>query len=106
MDRASLWRILRQGALTNALNPKVAVFFLAFLPQFADPSRGPLAPQLLLLGGIFDVNGTLVCVAFALAASHVGAWLERRLGASRLLQRLTGGLFVALGLRLALLDRR
>ncbi len=106
VDRASLWRTFRQGALTNVLNPKVAVFFLAFLPQFADPSRGPLAPQFLLLGGIFDVNGTLVCAAFALAASHVGTWLKGRLGVSRLLQRLTGGLFIALGLRLALLDRR
>src|SRR6266704_3165822 len=57
-------RIFVQGALTNVLNPKVALFFLAFLPQFADPIRGPLAPQLLLLGAIFAVNGTIVCVGF------------------------------------------
>ena len=98
-------RIFLQGALTNVLNPKVALFFLAFLPQFADPARGPLAPQLLLLGAIFAVNGTLFCVAFALFASRLGAWLRRRNGVSRLLERMTGGLFVALGLRLALLDR-
>jgi len=99
-------RVFLQGALTNVLNPKVALFFLAFLPQFADPRRGPLAPQLLLLGTIFAVNGTLVCILFALFASRLGDWLKTRYGVSRLLDRATGGLFVALGLRLALLDRR
>jgi threonine/homoserine/homoserine lactone efflux protein len=99
-------RIFVQGALTNVLNPKVALFFLAFLPQFADPTRGPLAPQLLLLGAIFAVNGTWVCVGFALFASSVGSWLRGRYGVARLLERATGGLFVALGLRLALLERR
>jgi threonine/homoserine/homoserine lactone efflux protein len=99
-------RVFLQGALTNVLNPKVALFFLAFLPQFADPARGPLAPQLLLLGAIFTVNGALVCVAFALCASQVGAWLRARYGISRLLDRVTGSVFVALGLRLALLGRR
>ncbi len=96
--RRAFW----QGVLTNVLNPKVALFFLAFLPQFADPSRGPLAPQLLLLGAIFTVNGTLVCVAFALFAAEVGTWLRRRYAVSRWLDRATGLLFVALGLRLAL----
>ncbi len=99
-------RIFFQGALTNVLNPKVALFFLAFLPQFADPARGPLAPQLLLLGAIFAVNATIVCSGFALFASGLGAWLRTRYGVSRLLDRMTGGLFIALGLRLALLDRR
>jgi threonine/homoserine/homoserine lactone efflux protein len=99
-------RIFWQGALTNVLNPKVALFFLAFLPQFADPARGPLAPQLLLLGAIFAVNGTLVCIAFALAASRLGAWLKTRFAVTRLLDRATGLLFIALGARLALLDRR
>jgi threonine/homoserine/homoserine lactone efflux protein len=99
-------RIFVQGALTNVLNPKVALFFLAFLPQFADPARGALWSQLLLLGAIFAVNGTLVCVAFAVFASGVGGWLRTRYGVSRLLERATGGLFVALGIRLALLERR
>lgn len=101
-----LGRIFLQGAITNVLNPKVALFFLAFLPQFANPARGPIAPQLLLLGTIFAVDGTLVCVAFALFASRIGDWLRSRYGVSRLLDRATGGLFLALGLRLALFDRR
>lgn len=103
---ASPRRVFWQGALTNVLNPKVALFFLAFLPQFADPAHGPIAPQLLLLGAIFAVNGTLVCIVFALFASEVGAWLRRRYGVSRLLDRTTGALFIALGLRLALGERR
>lgn len=106
MEATSPRRIFVQGVITNALNPKVALFFLAFLPQFADPARGPLAPQLLLLGAIFTVNGTLVCLLFALFAARLGEWLKTRYGVTRLLDRATGGLFIALGLRLALLDRR
>jgi threonine/homoserine/homoserine lactone efflux protein len=106
MAATSPRRIFVQGVITNALNPKVALFFLAFLPQFADPTRGPLAPQLLLLGAIFTVNGTLVCLVFALFAARLGEWLKTRYGVTKLLDRATGGLFIALGLRLALLDRR
>lgn len=106
LEPISSRRIFWQGVLTNALNPKVALFFLAFLPQFADPARGPLAPQILLLGAIFTVNGTLVCIGFALAGARLGAWLKERYGVARLLDRATGALFLALGLRLALLDRR
>ena len=69
-------------------------------------SGAALAPQLLLLGAVFAVNGTLVCIAFALFASRIGDWLRSRYGVSRLLDRATGGLFLALGLRLALFDRR
>lgn len=98
--------IFRQGVITNVLNPKVALFFLAFLPQFANPANGPLAPQILTLGLIFDFNGTLVCLAYALAASRLGDWLKTRYGITTWLQRATGGLFVALGLRLVFDARR
>ena len=102
LPRTSLGKIFRQGVITNVLNPKVALFFLAFLPQFANPANGPLAPQILLLGGIFIFNGTVVCLAVALAASRLGDWLKSRYNLSAWLNRLTGGLFIALGLRLAL----
>jgi threonine/homoserine/homoserine lactone efflux protein len=102
----SLRVVFRQGAFTNMMNPKVALFFLAFLPQFADPAAGPLAPQLLTLGLIFDFNGTLVCIAYAMVASRLGDWLRSRYRASVWLNRATGGLFIALGLRLALQERR
>jgi threonine/homoserine/homoserine lactone efflux protein len=105
LARASLWSIFRQGVVTNVLNPKVALFFLAFLPQFASPARGSVALQLLLLGVLFNVSGTLVNGAVALAASGAGSWGRRRFRGGALLQRLTGVVFVGLGVRLALQQR-
>jgi threonine/homoserine/homoserine lactone efflux protein len=101
---APLGAIFRQGVITNVLNPKVALFFLAFLPQFVDPSRGNPALQVVALGLLFDVSGTLVNLAVALASSRVSAGLRRTEapgGAGRMIQRVTGGLFIALGARLA-----
>lgn len=103
---ASRWRVFRQGIVTNVLNPKVALFFLAFLPQFVDPARGSPAAQIVVLGLLFDVSGTLVNVLVAVAASRAGAWLRRPGRPARLLQRATGVVFVGLGLRLALAGRR
>jgi threonine/homoserine/homoserine lactone efflux protein len=102
--RLSPRRVFWQGVTTNVLNPKVALFFLAFLPQFADAGRGPVAAQIVLLGLVFNLSGTLVNVAVALAAGGLGDWLGRRPGVRRLQQRLTGALFIALGLRLAVAD--
>ena len=104
--RASLGAIFRQGVVTNILNPKVALFFLAFLPQFVDASRGSVAGQLLILGLLFNVSGTLVNLGVAWAASGAGRWTAGRLAPSPLFQRLTGGVFIALGLRIAIAGRR
>ena len=105
--RASLGAIFRQGIVTNVLNPKVALFFLAFLPQFVDARQSSAWAQLLVLGVLFNVSGTLVNVAVALLASGAAEWSRRRLVRSAsVLQRLTGVLFLALGLRLALFGRR
>ena len=106
VDPERLARIFRQGMLTNMLNPKVALFFLAFLPQFTDPSRGPLPIQIALLGLIFIANGTVVCVMYAVAASQFGEWLNTRYDVATWLNRAMGALFVGLGVRLALGNRR
>lgn len=95
---ASIGAIFRQGVLTNVLNPKVALFFLAFLPQFVDPSRGNPALQVIGLGLLFDTTGTLVNLAVAVGSSRAAARLR---APSVWLQRATGGIFVALGVRLA-----
>ena len=97
-----LGRIFWQGVLTNVLNPKVALFFIAFLPQFTDPSRGSLALQFVLLGLIFNLNSLWVNVGYALLASQLGGWLRGRFRVAGALSRLTGALYVALGLRLVL----
>ena len=104
--RQSGWRLFRAAALVNILNPKVALFFLAFLPQFVDTHASIPAVQILCLGIWFDLVGTLVNVAVALAAAttaerlrHVG-WLAR---ASRWVAATAMG---ALALRLALAERR
>jgi len=102
---ASLGAIFRQGVVTNVLNPKVALFFLAFLPQFVDPARGSAAAQIVALGLLFDTSGTIVNVLVALAASRAGGAL-RRGRAARVLHRVTGGVFLLLGARLALETRR
>ena len=103
---ASRWAVFRQGVVTNVLNPKVALFFLAFLPQFVDPARGSAGLQVLGLGLLFDASGTLVLLAVALGASRAAGRLRRSAGAARWLERVTGVLFVGLGLRLAIAGRR
>jgi threonine/homoserine/homoserine lactone efflux protein len=103
---ASRWVVFRQGVVTNVLNPKVALFFLAFLPQFVDPAHGDAGLQVLALGLLFDTSGTLVNLAVAFGASGAAARLRRSARAARLLERATGALFIALGVRLALAGRR
>jgi threonine/homoserine/homoserine lactone efflux protein len=103
---ASDWAIFRQGAITNVLNPKVALFFLAFLPQFVHPERGSVALQLVVLGCLFNCSGTLVNVAVAYLTSSAGRWLSARGRAERIFRWLTASVFIGLGLRLALSDRR
>jgi threonine/homoserine/homoserine lactone efflux protein len=105
IQRARLGVIFRQGVITNVLNPKVALFFLAFLPQFVDPAKGPVALQIILLGALFDTSGTLVNIAVALLASRAGQWSRSRSRAPRAMRWLTGGIFLGLGVRLALLQR-
>ncbi|MGE0157120.1 MAG: LysE family translocator [Geobacter sp.] len=104
-DWLSGWQLYRRGILMNITNPKVSVFFLAFLPQFADPARGPLTQQLLLLGAIFMVATILVFGGIALLAGMLGAWLTRSPGLQRIMNRLTATVFVGLALKLALSER-
>lgn len=103
---ASRGAMFRQGMLTNVLNPKVALFFLAFLPQFVDPERGPVALQMIALGVLFNIQGTLVNILVAVLASGASAWSRRRFGESPLMRRVTGVVFIGLGVRLALMERR
>jgi threonine/homoserine/homoserine lactone efflux protein len=103
---APLDRIYWQGMVTNILNPKVALFYMSFMPQFVDTSAGSVPLQIGLLGVIFNVNGTLVLVAITLLFGYVGGWLERRPLFWRVQRYVSGSILVGLGLSLALPDRR
>ncbi|MQA42714.1 LysE family translocator [Rugamonas aquatica] len=98
-------KIFFQGFLTNVLNPKVALFFLAFVPQFisADSSSKPLA--FIVLGCIFNFNGMLWCNGLAVFTAFASARLKVKPLVALWLNRVTGGLFLALGLRLALAEQ-
>lgn len=96
----SSWRVYREGVVCNALNPKVAVFFLALLPQFVDPGArlGPM--PFLFLGAIFVTGGTLWCFGQALCAARATRTFRRNPALLRWLERLSGCVYIALGLNL------
>lgn len=95
-------KVFRQATLINILNPKVALFFMALLPQFVSPTASYPALSFLFLGIVFNVNGTLVNIAFALCTSILAAKLKSIRILPRLLKSLVGTLFIALGIRLGL----
>lgn len=95
-----------QGALTNALNPKVMLFFMAFLPQFADRQLGAVGAQMLVMGLAFAAITTVAYALLGASAGHLGERWLRRPTLARRLNRATGLLFVALALRLMLTERR
>jgi RhtB (resistance to homoserine/threonine) family protein len=98
-------QIFRQGFLTNVLNPKVALFFLAFVPQFIAPDAASKPLAFIVLGAIFDLNGMLWCHALALFTAFASHRLNVGAAVARWLNRAIGAMFVALGVRLALATR-
>ena len=90
-----------RGILMNVTNPKVAIFFLAFLPQFADPSRGSIPAQIVMLGAVFMIVAFVVFALIAWAASTLGEWLKRSRRAQIVINRVAGTIFVLLACRLA-----
>ena len=90
------------GVIVNVLNPKTALFFLAFLPQFVDPAAGPVWPQMLVLGTLLVALGVLSDGTYALLAAGAGSKLREAARARRVLERVSGGVFVGLGVVAAL----
>ena len=95
-----------QGLLTNALNPKVMLFFMAFLPQFADPALGAVGAQMAVMGLAFALITTAAYALLGASAGRVGERLLGRPGFALWLNRATGVLFIALALRLMLTERK
>lgn len=103
--RVPLWKLYRRGIIMNITNPKVSIFFLAFLPQFADPSKGPIWLQILMLGGLFIIATILVFGSVACLAGMLGQWLNRSKRAQKILNWVAGTVFIGLALKLATAER-
>lgn len=102
----SLRQVFWQGVLTDVLNPKVALFFLAFLPQFVNADSSHKTTAFLLLGLMFISTGTLWCFTIAALAARAASRLRRSGGALVWINRALGGVFVYLGVRIAALQAR
>lgn len=96
--RTTARREFRRGIVVNTFNPKVAIFFLAFVPQFIDPNRSSVAVQVLLLGTWFVVLGIVTDAVYGITAGELGAWLRGREGVQRAIQKLSGVTYLVLGL--------
>jgi threonine/homoserine/homoserine lactone efflux protein len=99
-------RLFLKGTLVQLLNPKIAIFFVAFLPQFVQSSRGPVAAQILVLGTIFTLLAILSDGAYVLLAGAVGSWLRTGRRARSWLAKCSGGVYIGLGLTAALSGSR
>ena len=99
------WSLFRRGFIMNVLNPKVALFFLAFLPQFTVREAGNIPAQMVLLGLIFMAQALVIFTLIGFFSGSVGGWLQRRPRAGLYFNWLAGAIFALLGLRLALAER-
>ena len=100
MREAPLRQLFVKGLIANAINPKVVLFFLSFLPQFVVASQGQVAWQLGLLGLLFTAQAALLFGLLGYFSGGIGAWLNRRPGVGRWLDRLAGTVFIGLGVRM------
>jgi threonine/homoserine/homoserine lactone efflux protein len=97
--------LFRRGFFMNVLNPKVALFFLSFLPQFTVRNGGDVPLQMLLLGGIFMVQALVIFTAIAYCSGSVGNWILKRPDSGKWFSWLAATIFALLGVRLALAER-
>ncbi len=101
-SRAVFW----QGVLSNVLNPKIAIFFFSFLPQFVDKGSSQVTLQMVILGLTFAFFGLCFLLVVGYSSGAIGGWLTRRPHYAQFLQRLAGGILIGLGIRLALTERQ
>ena len=100
-SRVSFHRVFWQGVLSSVLNPKIAIFFLAFLPQFVDKASSHITLQMVTLGLTFACFGLCFLLVIGYSSGTIGSWLTRRPRYTQFLQRFAGGILIGLGVRLA-----
>lgn len=101
----SLGTLYRRGIIMNITNPKVSIFFMAFLPQFVNPQRGPVSLQMVSLGAIFIASTVLIFGTVALVGGALGEWLNRSARTQRIINWVAGTVFVGLALKLVAAER-
>ena len=106
IQKKSMRNIFWQGVLTNVLNPKVALFFLAFLPQFVNLHQSNMALRILFLGTWFNIGGTLINIIVSLLFGRVGKWLSNSPKFIQWQERITGTILIALGIKVALSSKK
>lgn len=102
LRRRGMPRVFLDGLVVNIFNPKVALFFVAFLPQFVDPAAGSVPAQMVVLGGVFVLIGIVSDAAYALVAGSLALRLRASEQAARVRRWFTGGVYIALGVGTAL----
>ena len=100
-----LMKVFQQGVFTNILNPKVALFFLAFLPQFVDVHSPNFAWEVLFLGIYFNISGTIVNILVAVVFGKIGNWLNESPLYLKIQEKITGLVLILLGVKIALTSR-
>ena len=105
-EKHTYQKIFWQGVITNVLNPKVALFFLAFLPQFIDPAAKSAHWQVLFLGTWFNTSGLMVNMLVALLFGKIGGWLSNSPRFVQWQNRITGMMLIALGIKVALTSKK
>ena len=101
----SLTKLYKRGIFMNITNPKVSVFFLAFLPQFTSPQNGNFTLQIFLLGFIFIICALVVFTSISLLAARIGSWFNNTKNGEAILNKTAGSVFALLALKLALTQR-
>ncbi len=104
-QKSDYFRLYRRGIIMNVTNPKVSIFFLSFLPQFADPARGSVAAQIFILGGFFILSTLLIFGGLALLAGTIGTHLRNSTRAQNIINKIAGLVFIGLAIKLATLQR-
>lgn len=104
-QQKNLGGLYRRGIIMNVTNPKVSIFFLAFLPQFADPQGGSISLQMIALGGVFILATIFVFGSVALIGGALGDWLNRSKHVQRIMNWVAGTVFVGLALKLVTVER-